>query len=153
METAGQSAPEHLTSPGSTLGTVAYMSPEQVRAKQLDPRSDLFSFGVVLYEMATGVAPFRGESTGVIFDAILNRAAVPPVRLNADVPGRTRAHHLKALEKDRETRYQVAAEMRADLKRLQRSFDSMRTEAVTAAIAAAESSPSVTAVTPRPRRP
>ena len=127
--TSPEASTELVTSPGATMGTVAYMSPEQVRGQPLDSRTDLFSFGVVLYEMATGKRPFRGESTGMIFDAILHRAPAPAVRLNPELP--VELDHIigKCLEKDRTLRYQHASEIRTDLRRLKRDGDSARLSA------------------------
>ena len=140
METPGSGSPAgqdvtenitaaHLTSPGSTLGTISYMSPEQVRAKPLDARTDLFSFGVVLYEMATGALPFRGESSGVIFKAILDGTPTPAIRFNPDLPAKLDDVINRAIEKDRDLRYQHASDMRAELTRLKRDTDSHRSGA------------------------
>ncbi|HYM08191.1 MAG TPA: serine/threonine-protein kinase [Terriglobales bacterium] len=128
---------QHLTSPGSALGTVAYMSPEQVRGKTLDSRTDLFSFGIVLYEMATGAVPFRGETSGVIFDAIMNRAPLAPVRLNPNLPPRLEDIINRALEKDRELRYQHAVDIKSELRRLKRDLESGRSSAVSSSSEAA----------------
>ena len=130
LGTMGEVNAEHLTSPGTAVGTVAYMSPEQVRAKELDVRTDLFSFGSVLYEMVSGTLPFRGDSSGVIVEAILNRAPLSPLRLNPNIPAKLEEIISRAMEKDRNLRYQHANEMRAELQRLKRDSDSGRTAVV-----------------------